>query len=94
MCFDNSYSYFKNKKIQYSVSLTPPMNDTEKLVEETTESTDITSDLEAIAAIVDWILCSNLNNHSLASGHHLAQRQIWDDIENKLLVTKLFSDFC
>lgn len=51
VCFDNSYSYFKNKKIQYAVTLTPPMNDTEKLVEEST--TDITADFEAIAALAE-----------------------------------------
>jgi len=49
VCFDNSYSYFKNKKIQYSVEITPPLDVTDKMVEEST--TDITSDLEAIAQL-------------------------------------------
>lgn len=30
MLFDNSYSYFKTKKIRYSVLMTAPLNDEEQ----------------------------------------------------------------
>lgn len=45
MAFDNSYSYFKNKKISYAISLSNPLDDlatgVQELMSEETEIAEL-----------------------------------------------------